>query len=195
MSQIQIETFLTAPILILTQVGRKVAQVLESLGRSAETIQEGEARKTPLIIFLDQYFCHLHKSQSTRVQVRRFCKESRNLRVQRGSKISEEFNQPSNREWWAGCSCQQIAEQNFRCDPDLGSDRLYYLALRAVDRYCDQWGADPGAYFKVWKFNFEAGMTESDIEVDIGRLKTIAASLLTGLGLNNNPQVAYHSLN
>ena len=43
------------------------------------------------------------------------------------------------------------------------------------------------------KFNFEAGMTESDIEVDIGRLKTIAASLLTGLGLNNNPQVAYHS--
>ena len=47
--------------------------------------------------------------------------------------------------------------------------------------------------FKVGKFNFEAGMTESDIEVDIGRLKTIAASLLTGLGLNNNPQVAYHS--
>ena len=47
----------------------------------------------------------------------------------------------------------------------------------------------------VRKFNFEAGMTESDIEVDIGRLKTIAASLLTGLGLNNNPQVAYHSLN
>ena len=42
MSQIQIETFLTAPILILAQVGRKVAQVLESLGRSAETIQEGE---------------------------------------------------------------------------------------------------------------------------------------------------------
>ena len=32
----------------------------------------------------------------------------------------------------------------FRCDPDLGSDRLYYLALRAVDRYHDQWGADPG---------------------------------------------------
>ena len=77
--------------------------------------------------------------------MRRFCKESRNLRVQRGSKISEEFNQPSNGEWWAGCSCQQISEQNFRCDPDLGSDRLYYLALRAVDRYCDQWGADPGA--------------------------------------------------
>ena len=52
MSQIQIETFLTAPILILAQVGRKVAQVLESLGRSAETIQEGEVVKTPLGIFL-----------------------------------------------------------------------------------------------------------------------------------------------
>ena len=35
--------------------------------------------------------------------------------------------------------------KTFRCDPDLGSDRLYYLALRAVDRYHDQWGADPGA--------------------------------------------------
>ena len=34
----------------------------------------------------------------------------------------------------------------FRCDPDLGSDRLYYLALRAVDRYHDQWGVDPGAF-------------------------------------------------
>jgi len=118
----------------MEQVGRKVAQVLESLGRSAESIQEAE--------------------------VRRFCKESRNLRVQRGSNISEEFNQSSNGDW---------------CDPDLGSDRLYYLALRAVDRYYDQWGADPG-------------LTESDIEVDIGRLKTIAASLLSGLGLNNNPQ-------
>ena len=42
MSQIQIETLLTASIVILAQVGRKVAQVLESLGRSAETIQEGE---------------------------------------------------------------------------------------------------------------------------------------------------------
>ena len=61
MSQIQIEN---APILILTQVGRKVAQVLESLGRSAETIQEGEVGKTPLGIFLYQYFCHSHKSHT-----------------------------------------------------------------------------------------------------------------------------------
>ena len=145
MSQIQIETFLTAPILILTQVGRKVAQVLESLGRSAETIQEGEVGNPNWGFFTNIFAIYTILTQSTRVQVRRFCKESRNLRVQRGSKISEEFNQPSNGEWWAGCSCQQISEQNFRCDPDLGSDRLYYLALRAVDRYCDQWGADPGA--------------------------------------------------
>ena len=37
-------------------------------------------------------------------------------------------------------------DKTFRCDPDLGSDRLYYLALRAVDRYYDQWGADPGEF-------------------------------------------------
>ena len=38
------------------------------------------------------------------------------------------------------------------------------------------------------------GLTESDIEVDIGRLKTIAASMLSGLGLNNNPQVSINEL-
>ena len=147
MSQIQIETFLTAPILIPDPDagGEKGCPGSGISGKKRGDYSRGRGGESPLIIFLDQYFCHLHKSQSTCVQVRRFCKESRNLRVQRGSKISEEFNQPSNGEWWAGCSCQQISEQNFRCDPDLGSDRLYYLALRAVDRYCDQWGADPGA--------------------------------------------------
>ena len=110
MSQIQIETYLTAPILILTQVGRKVAQVLESLGRSAETIQEGEVGNPNWGFFTNIFAIYTILTQSTRVQVRRFCKESRNLRVQRGSKICEEFNQPSNGEWWAGCSCQQIAK-------------------------------------------------------------------------------------
>ena len=56
MSQIQIETYLTAPILILAQVGRKVAQVLESLGRSAETIQEGEVGNPHWGVFLTNIF-------------------------------------------------------------------------------------------------------------------------------------------
>ena len=34
---------------MLTQVGRKVAQVLESLGRSAESIQEAEVRSFSVI--------------------------------------------------------------------------------------------------------------------------------------------------
>ena len=55
------------------QVGRKVSQVLESLGRSTETIQEAE--------------------------VRRFCKESRHLRVQRGSRVAEEFTTPGTGDW------------------------------------------------------------------------------------------------
>jgi len=116
------------------QVGRNVTQALESLGRSAETIQEPE--------------------------VRRFCKESRNLRVQRGSSLSEEFSQPGRGDW---------------CDPDMGSDRLYYLVLRAVDRYVTQYGGNPG-------------LTEADIEVDVGRLKTIAGSMLSSMGHPNAPQ-------
>lgn len=115
------------------QVSRKVAQVLESLGRGAESIQEPE--------------------------VRRFCKEARHLRVQRGSRVGEEFAAPGG-DW---------------CDPDLGPDRLYYLVLRAVDRYHDTWGGDPGR-------------TEADTEVDIGRLKTITSSLLTSLGLPTSLQ-------
>jgi len=116
------------------QVGRKVGQVLESLGRSSDAIPETE--------------------------VKRFCHESRNLRVQRGTRISEEFSQPGSGDW---------------CSPDLGSDRLYYLVLRAVDRYMTQFGAEPG-------------LTEADIEVDIGRLKTITSSMLTGMGLPTSPQ-------
>ena len=84
------------------QVGRKVAQVLESLGRSAETIQEAEVGSFVTNIITagpvnseDTEGIHL----LVPAQVRRFCKESRNLRVQRGSNILEEFNQPSNREW------------------------------------------------------------------------------------------------
>ena len=83
-------------------IQRKVQQVLESLGRSSETISETE--------------------------IRRFCREARFLRVQRGSSLSDEFS-----------------SSNFNLnldDPD--SDALYYLVLRAVDRYMTQFGNNPG---------------------------------------------------
>ena len=84
-------------------IQRKVQQVLESLGRSSETISE--------------------------LEIRRFCREARFLRVQRGSTLCDEFTSSSN--------------FNLNLD-EPESDALYYLVLRAVDRYMTQFGTNPG---------------------------------------------------
>ena len=83
-------------------IGRKVAQVLESLGRGSDTISD--------------------------IEVRRFCKEARYLRVLRGSSLSREFR---------SSNLSQHLE-----DPE--SDVLYYIVLRAVDQYMSQFNANPG---------------------------------------------------
>lgn len=114
-------------------IQRKVHQVLESLGRSTESISDTE--------------------------IKRFCRESRFLCIQRGSSLVEDFN-------------SNACNLNFD-DPD--SDALYYLVLRAVDRYMTQFGTNPG-------------LTEADIELDIGRLKTITTAMLSQMGLNTSPQ-------
>jgi len=114
-------------------IQRKVHQVLESLGRPSESISE--------------------------IEIKRFCREARFLKIQRGSNLSDEFN-----------------SSNFNLsldDPD--SDALYYLVLRAVDRYMTEFGTNPG-------------LTEADIELDIGRLKTITSAMLGQMGLNTAPQ-------
>ena len=83
-------------------IQRKVHQVLESLGRPSESITETE--------------------------IKRFCREARFLKIQRGSNLTDEFN-----------------SSNFNLsldDPD--SDALYYLVLRAVDRYMTEFGTNPG---------------------------------------------------
>ena len=76
--------------------------MLESLGRGSDTISD--------------------------IEVRRFCKEARYLRVLRGSILSKEFR---------SSNLSQHLE-----DPE--SDVLYYLVLRAVDQYMSQFNANPG---------------------------------------------------
>merc|ERR1719312_984486 len=114
-------------------IGRKVAQVLESLGRGSDTISD--------------------------IEVRRFCREARYLRVLRGSSLSREFR---------SSNLSQHLE-----DPE--SDVLYYIVLRAVDQYMSQFNANPG-------------LTEADIDVDIGRLKTIISAMLTQIGVGSSVQ-------
>ena len=114
-------------------IQRKVHQVLESLGRSTDLIPE--------------------------LEVKRFCRESRHIRIQRGSSLGREFSSTN--------LSQQLE------DPE--SDVLYYLVLRAVDGYMSQ-------------FNTNPGLTEADIELDIGRLKTITSALLGQIGVSGAVQ-------
>merc|ERR1712029_1288951 len=114
-------------------IHRKVQQVLESLGRSSDSISD--------------------------VEIRRFCRESRYLRVLRGASLGKEFK---------SSNLSQLLE-----DPE--SDVLYYLVLRAVDQYMSQFNANPG-------------LTEADIELDIGRLKTITSAMLTQIGVGHSVQ-------
>lgn len=114
-------------------IGRKVAQVLESLGRGSDTISD--------------------------IEVRRFCKEARYLRVLRGSSLSREFR---------SSNLSQHLE-----DPE--SDVLYYIVLRAVDQYMSQFNANPG-------------LTKADIDLDVGRLKTIISAMLTQIGVGSSVQ-------
>ena len=77
-------------------------KVMESLGRPAETISD--------------------------VEVKRFCREARYLRVLRGSSLGSEFT---------SSNLSQHLE-----DPE--SDVLYYFVLRAVDQYMSQFNCHPG---------------------------------------------------
>jgi hypothetical protein len=61
-----------------------------------------------------------------------------------------------------------------------------------VDRYMTQFGNNPGDILIVEKVittnDTIVGLTEADIELDIGRLKTITTSMLGQMGLNTAPQ-------
>jgi len=114
-------------------VYRRVQQTLESLGRPTDSISETECK--------------------------RFCKESANLRLLRGSSLAQENNGSSN------SNLSSHLE-----DPD--SDAIYYLVLKASERYVSEHGASPGN-------------AASDIEADIGLLKSCLTKLATDAGITN----------
>lgn len=112
-------------------VYRRVQQTLESLGRSTDSISETE--------------------------VKRFCKESANLRLIRGSSLAQETSGKSNSNFSSNLE-----------DPD--SDAIYYLVLKAAERYTSEHGASPGN-------------ASNDIESDIGLLKSCLTKLATEAGI------------
>lgn len=112
-------------------VYRRVQQTLETIGKPQDSISETE--------------------------VKRFCKESANLRLLRGSSLEQEYN---------GKSDSNLASHLE--NPD--SDAIYYLILRAVDRFVSERGVAPGN-------------TKADIESDIGLLKSCLNKVVCDAGI------------
>jgi len=112
-------------------VYRRVQQSLEALGRPTDSISETE--------------------------VKRFCKESANLRLLRGSSLAQENSGSSNSNFSTNLE-----------DPD--SDAIYYLVLKAAERYTSEHGASPGN-------------SANDIEADIGLLKSCLNRLAAEAGI------------
>jgi len=115
---------------------RHVHQLVEALNIPRETVSEAE--------------------------VRRFCRESRFLRLERGCSLATEYSgQGSTNSLQAGLE-----------DPD--SDALYYLVLRAVDRYTSEYSSVPGE-------------TDPEVESDTVKLKSIFSRLCAEAGLHPPP--------
>jgi len=90
-------------------------------------------------------------------EVKRFCKESASLRLLRGSSLAQEYH---------GKSDSNLSSQ--LDDPD--SDAIYYLILRAADRFVSERGVSPGA-------------ATVDIESDIGLLKSCLNQVVADAGI------------
>lgn len=115
---------------------RHIQQVLQSSNRSREVITETE--------------------------VRRFCRESRFLRFERGCSLEAEYS---------GAGSTSSLQAGLE-DPD--SDALYYLVLRAADRYTSEYGSVPGE-------------TDPEVESDTVKLKAIFSKLCSEAGLHPPP--------
>ncbi|CAD6215216.1 unnamed protein product [Miscanthus lutarioriparius] len=92
--------------------------------------------------------------------IKTFCKNSRKLRLCRYRSFEEEFGSPI------------VSEiQRYFTDEDYSYAMNFYILLRAVDRLAANYSRLPGIF-------------DSEIDEDIPRLKTVAASVLSEMGLN-----------
>ncbi|KAG2534228.1 NEDD8-activating enzyme E1 regulatory subunit AXR1-like isoform X1 [Panicum virgatum] len=101
-----------------------------------------------------------HPDTISRAYIKTFCKNARKLRVCRYRSIEEEFSSPN------------VSEvQRYFTDEDYSYAMNFYILLRAVDRLSANYNRLPGIF-------------DSEIDEDIPRLKTVAASVLSEMGLS-----------
>ncbi|CAD6207379.1 unnamed protein product [Miscanthus lutarioriparius] len=96
----------------------------------------------------------------SRAYIKTFCKNSRKLRICRYRSFEEEFSSPI------------VSEiQRYFTDEDYSYAMNFYILLRSVDRLAANYSRLPGIF-------------DSEIDEDIPRLKTVAVSVLSEMGLN-----------
>ncbi|RLN19565.1 NEDD8-activating enzyme E1 regulatory subunit-like isoform X1 [Panicum miliaceum] len=101
-----------------------------------------------------------HPDSISRAYIKTFCKNARKLRVCRYRSIEEEFSSPI------------VSEvQRYFTDEDYSYAMNFYILLRAVDRLSANYNRLPGIF-------------DSEIDEDIPRLKTVATSVLSEMGLS-----------
>lgn len=96
----------------------------------------------------------------SRTYIKMFCKNARKLRVCRYRSMEEEFSSPILSE-----------VQKYFTDEDCCFAMNFYVLLRAVDRFAANYNRLPGIF-------------NSEIDEDVLRLKTVAVSVLSDMGLN-----------
>ncbi|XP_068335248.1 NEDD8-activating enzyme E1 regulatory subunit AXR1-like [Pyrus communis] len=96
----------------------------------------------------------------SKTTIKSFCKNARKLKVCRYRLVEDEFNSPTVPEL-----------QKYLTDEDYSVASVFYVLLRAVDRFAANYNSFPG--------QFDGLMDE-----DISRLKTTAVGLLNDVGCN-----------
>ncbi|XP_073058226.1 LOW QUALITY PROTEIN: NEDD8-activating enzyme E1 regulatory subunit AXR1-like [Primulina eburnea] len=98
----------------------------------------------------------------SKATIKSFCKNARKLKVCRYRPIEDEFNSPA-----------QVELQKYLTDEDYSIAVVFYILLRAVDRFAANNNTFPGQY-------------DGEMDEEISRLKTTAVALVSDLGCNGS---------
>ncbi|KAJ1686884.1 hypothetical protein LUZ63_018274 [Rhynchospora breviuscula] len=116
--------------------------------------------------------------------IKTFCRNSRKLKVCRYCTIEEEIT-------------STISDlQKYLTDEDYCFSVGFYILLRAVDRFANNYNRLPGVFDSVPEQHMLGSFYDSEIEEDVSRLKAIAVSILNDSGLNGSslPEDLVHEM-
>ncbi|KAK7114181.1 NEDD8-activating enzyme E1 regulatory subunit-like isoform X2 [Littorina saxatilis] len=135
----------------MTAIRNRVHALLQSLGRDEP-------------VFVDPKPCGAVSDN----EIKTFCRNAAFLRLVRCRSLAEEY----------GTNTVNKDELNMHLESEEGDDLLFYILLRGVDRFYDEYNRYPGR-------------DNSDVEPDIPKLKTCLTKLLHDWGLSGTVKEDY----